>query len=130
MSSDEAGVHELFDRFAMSWGAEGGAALGGYFTEDGTLINPFGELADGRAAVAAMYREYFGGMLEGTTTTIKLGAVRTVGPDLTFADGEQTIFGPAGNTVMSVHLSALLRRDSDGWRFVHSRPYTVAAITR
>ena len=128
MSSDEAGVHELLNRFAEAWSTKGGGALGGYFSEDGTLINPFGELAAGRKAVAAMYGGYFDGMLQGTTTTIKVGTVRAVGADHAFVDAEQTIFGPAGDTILGLHLCGLLRRETDGWRFVDARPYTVATL--
>jgi uncharacterized protein (TIGR02246 family) len=128
MSIEQAAVEGFFDRFTHSWGTEGGIALGEYFTEDGTLVNPFGERAEGRKAVAAMYGEYFGSILRGTTTTVKLDVVRPVGSDHAFIDGEQTIMGPEGETIMAVHLSALLRQESDGWRFVDSRPYTVAAM--
>jgi len=128
MSNQQAAVEEFFDRFTRSWGADGGAALGDYYCEDGTLINPFGERAQGRTAVAAMYGDYFAGILSATTTSVKLDSVRMVGSDHAFVDAEQTIVGADGTTAMAVHLAALLRRDSEGWRFVDSRPYTVASI--
>jgi uncharacterized protein (TIGR02246 family) len=128
MSNRQAAVEEFLDRFTRCWGTEGGAVLGDYFTEDGTLINPFGERAQGRKAVAAMYGDYFGSILHATTTSVKLDSVRVVGTDHAFVDAEQTIVGPGGDVIMAVHLSALLRRESDGWRFVDARPFTVAAI--
>jgi uncharacterized protein (TIGR02246 family) len=120
-------ITSMLDRVSAAWGANDGAALAGFFVEDGTLVNPFGQRAEGRAAVAAMYAEYFNGMLRGTSTAVDLTGVRAVGGDHAFADGEQTIRAPDGTVVLSLHLAALLRRDGDGWRFVDSRPYAYAA---
>jgi uncharacterized protein (TIGR02246 family) len=123
-------VKSTFDRFAAAWKSNEGGAVAGLFAEDGALINPFGQRADGRAAIAAMYSEYFGGMLRGTSTTVNLTRVRSVEDNHAFADGEQTVHAADGNVILVVHLAALLRREGDGWRFVDARPYTFAAISR
>jgi len=119
-------VQASLDRFATAWQTNDGTAVAGFFTDDGSLINPFGQRADGRTAVAAMYAEYFGGMLRGTATTVNLASVRAIGPDHAFADAEQTITAPDGSVVLVVHLAALLRREDGEWRFVDSRPYSFA----
>jgi hypothetical protein len=75
-----------------------------------------------------MYCEYFEGMLRSTSTTIKLETVRTVETSHTFVDGEQTISAASGEVVLVAHITALLCRDGDSWRFVESRPYTFPAI--
>jgi len=119
-------VKSTLDRFSAAWKANNGATVADFFVEEGSLINPFGQRADGRTAVAAMYSEYFEGMLRGTSTTVNLASVRAVEQDHAFADGEQTINAPDGTVVLVAHISALLRRDGDGWRFVDSRPYAFA----
>jgi len=96
--------------------------------EDGSLINPFGERADGRPAIAAMYTKYFGSILRGSSTTFELATVRAIDADHALADSEQRIYAPDGNVVMTVHLAALFRRAGDGWQFVDGRPYMVAAM--
>jgi uncharacterized protein (TIGR02246 family) len=128
MSAHFNQIKSTCDHFSAAWKTNDGAAVASFFVEDGALINPFGQRADGRAAVAAMYSEYFGGMLRGTSTTFNLASVRPVENNHTFADGEQTIYAPDGKVVLVVHLAALLRRDGDGWRFVDSRPYVFATI--
>jgi uncharacterized protein (TIGR02246 family) len=125
--SDEA-VEEFLGLFAAAWKTNDGTAVAGFFVEDGSLINPFGQRADGRTPVAAMYSEYFAGMLRGTSTTFTLASVRAVETDHAFADGEQTISAAGGEVVLVAHLAALLRRDGDGWRFVDARPYTFPTI--
>jgi uncharacterized protein (TIGR02246 family) len=120
-------IESAYQRFAADWKTNDGARIAGSFVEDGALINPFGERADGRAAIGAMYSEYFRGMLGGTSTGFKLARVRSVESGHALADAEQTIYGPDGKVVLVVHLAALLRREGDHWRFVDGRPYTFAA---
>lgn len=65
-------IKSTLDRFCVAWKTNDGATVACFFVEDGSLINPFGERADGRAAVVAMYSEFFGGMLRGLSTAEKL----------------------------------------------------------
>jgi uncharacterized protein (TIGR02246 family) len=126
MGSDRESVAKFFQDVIDAWATNDGATVADLFADDGSLINPFGDRADGRAAIATMYAEFFGGMLQGTTTTFELGTVRAGGTDHAFIDGEQSILGPDGGTVLVAHMAALLRRDGGGWRFVDARPYTFA----
>jgi uncharacterized protein (TIGR02246 family) len=127
-ATTETAVEEFFRLLVDTWKTNDGPGVASLYTEDGALINPFGERADGRAAIAAMYSDYFGGLLAGTTTTFNLESVRAVETNHVFADGEQTIYGSGGDVVLVVHLVALLRRNRDDWRFVDSRPYTISTI--
>lgn len=128
MSAHADQIKSTFDRFAAAWKTNDGAAVARFFVNDGTLINPFGQRADGRAAVRAMYSEYFGGMLRGTSTNFSIASIRVVENNHAFADCAQTITGGDGSVVLVVHLAALLRRDDDGWRFVDARPYAFSAM--
>jgi uncharacterized protein (TIGR02246 family) len=121
-------IRSAYDRLATAWQTNDGSAVAGFFTDDGTLVNPFGERADGRDAVAALYTRYFGTILRGTSTTIELTHVRVVDDTHAFADSQQTVHAPDGSVVLVVHLAALLRRDGDDWRFVDARPYVYAPI--
>lgn len=127
MSSTFDQINSTFDRLSADWKANDGAAVAGFFGEDGSLVNPFGERADGRTAIAAMYTDYFEGMLSGTSTTIDLAQVRDVEADHAFVDAEQAIRAPDGSVVLTLHLAALMRRVGDDWQFVDSRPFAYAA---
>ena len=122
-------VEEFFRLFADAWKTNDGAAVASFFVSDGSLINPFGQRADGRDAVAAMYSEYFEGMLRGTSTAIDVASVRGVESNHVLVDGEQTIMASSGEIILVAHLVALLGRDGDSWLFVDGRPYTFPAIT-
>jgi uncharacterized protein (TIGR02246 family) len=123
MGSSQDSVAAFDDKLAAAWSANDGAAFAAFFTEDGSLINPFGERADGRAALTAMYSEYFGGMLKGTTTSISLAHLRPIEPGHALADAEQTIYAPNGDVLLALHVVNLLRQDGGDWRLVDSRPY-------
>jgi len=128
MSAEMDQINATFNGINDAWKSNDGASVASFFVEDGSLINPFGERADGRAAIADMYSDYFGGMLRDTSTSVELASVRSVGSDHAFADGEQTIYAANGDVVLAVHISALLRRDGDIWRIVDGRPYTFATM--
>jgi uncharacterized protein (TIGR02246 family) len=110
-------------RAVEAWSANDGAAFAACFTEDGSLVNPFGERADGRDALAAMYSDYFAGMLRETTTTIDLSPMRSLGDDYAFTDADQTVYDAGGNVLLALHVVNLLRRDGDAWQLADSRPY-------
>jgi uncharacterized protein (TIGR02246 family) len=124
MASTEDSVTAFFEKLGEVWKSNDGAAFAACFTEDGSLINPFGERADGRAALTGMYNEYFAGMLQGTTTTIDLAQLRPLGDDYAFTDADQTIYGTDGNVLLALHAVNLLRRHGDDWQLADSRPYT------
>jgi uncharacterized protein (TIGR02246 family) len=123
MGAAEESVTAFFEKLAETWNTNDGAAFAACFTEDGSLINPFGERADGRAALTTMYTEYFGGMLKGTTTSIDLTQLRRVEANHALADADQTIYGDNGDVVLALHVVNLLRREGEDWRMVDSRPY-------
>jgi uncharacterized protein (TIGR02246 family) len=128
MGTNRELAEKFLDLVIEAWATNDGTTVASLFVDDGSLINPFGDRADGRAAIGAMYSEFFGGMLRGTTTSFELGTVRTVGTDHAFVDGEQTISGPDHGVVLVAHIAALLRREGDTWRFVDARPYTFPEV--
>jgi uncharacterized protein (TIGR02246 family) len=128
MSGNAASVEAFFEQAAHVWKTNDGHAFADLFTDDGSLINPFGERADGRAAIGEMYSTYFKGMLGGTSNATTVQSVRALGDDHAFVDGDQSVTGADGQVVLAVHLAALLRRDGDSWRFVDARPYVYPEI--
>jgi len=126
MSDQLAQISSTLERFTAAWNANDSAALAAFFVDDAALINPFGQRADGRVAVAAMYGQYFGGMLRGSTTSITVVKVRSVGESAAFVDADQTVTAADGSPMMALHLAALMRRSGDTWLFVDGRPYVFA----
>jgi uncharacterized protein (TIGR02246 family) len=125
-SAVEAAVGDFFEQVTKAWDSNDGEAFGAQFTDDGTLINPFGERATGRAEVTAMYVQYFAGMLGGTTSTVQVQSLREIDRTNALVDADQNILAPDGTVVLAVHLTALLRLVDGEWRFVDARPYAFA----
>jgi uncharacterized protein (TIGR02246 family) len=120
-------IAAMFERFAATWNSNDATALGRFFTPDGVLVNPFGERADGQPAVTAMYMQYFGTVLQGSTTSVRVDHVRGVEGQHAFVDADQTIRGADGRVLFDLRLAALLKRDGSAWRVVDARPHTVTA---
>jgi uncharacterized protein (TIGR02246 family) len=121
-------IQQMFDRLMAAWKSNDGSAVAGLFTQDASLINPFGERADGRDAVATMYGSYFDGMLKDTTTAITVSAVRLIDERHAFVDSEQQILGPDGSVLLPVHFAVLLRREGDAWQIADGRPYSFGSM--
>ena len=121
----EPAVQTLLDATATHWARNDANALASLFAPDGTLINPFGQRADGRDAVADMYRTFFadGMLLHASTTTIDIESLRTCGDDTAFLDATQQLYRPDGETLLVLHLAAFLRRTEGTWQYVDARPY-------
>jgi uncharacterized protein (TIGR02246 family) len=128
MAGLDDSIAAAFARLADTWKTNDGAAFAACFVEDGSLINPFGERADGRAAIAAMYSEYFAGMLQGTTTKIDLTRARAVERTHAFADADQTVFAANGDVLLALHVVNLMRREAGHWQLVDSRPYSFPPV--
>jgi uncharacterized protein (TIGR02246 family) len=56
--SEHEQIESTYDRFCAAWKTNDGAKVAGFFAEDGARINPFGQRADGCAAVSAMYTAF------------------------------------------------------------------------
>ena len=126
--SNRKQCRRLLRQAAAAWKANDGAEFAAHFTEDGSLINPFGERADGRAALTAMYSEYFAGMLAGTTTSIESTRLRAIDADHVLADSDQNVYAPTGDVILALHVVNLMQREGDDWRIVDSRPYAFSPV--
>lgn len=126
--STPAQISQLLDAVMAAWQANDAAGMAALFTADGALVNPFGERADGHAALRAMYETYFAGMLAGTSTAVRVLAVRELGPDIAFVDAEQDVLGPSGDVVLPLRVALVLRQEGGAWRIVDSRPHVLAAV--
>ena len=53
--NDEAGVKAGFEKFSMAWADGDAKARAACFTDDATLINPFGVAANGKAEIVKLF---------------------------------------------------------------------------
>jgi uncharacterized protein (TIGR02246 family) len=121
-------IEGLLGDFSAAWDASDGEALAGLYVEDGCLIDPFGNEARGRSAIARAFGALFEGPLGATTTRFDIENIRPVESEHAFVDGRQVARDRDGNPAIEVHVAMLTRRTADGWRFVDGRPHVVAEM--
>ena len=114
----------LFDRMCAAWDRADAAAVAATYARDGRLVIPFGDALDGRDAIEAGFAEHFGGILAGTTTTIAVDDVRSLGDRLSVVEAAQETEGP----LPTLHLTAVLRLEGDEARVVECRPYAFLPV--
>ena len=122
MTTSTESIDAFLRQVSATWKTNDAVAVGRNFADDGCLVNPFGERADGRPAVTTMYTQYFQTLLRGTTTAFQVNHARVVDERHVFVDAEQQILGADGAMVLDLRVPALLRREGDGWRIVDARP--------
>lgn len=119
----EARVRE----FEAAFSAQDAEKLAALFAPDGSLINPMGERADGREAVAALFRKNFEGTLKGVRTRIEIQKVRLVTPDVALLDIRQELQGgkppPTAPRPWVAHGVALMSKAGGEWHVLDARPY-------
>jgi uncharacterized protein (TIGR02246 family) len=112
--------NEAFNRFDTK-------RVASFFTEDGTLITPSGELGRGRSGVETVYAHDCETILEGTRSTFTITSVRTLGNDLAFMDLDHELENfrmPDGTTgPMKIHVVILAKRSGNAWQWLDARPY-------
>ncbi len=97
------------------------------WAEDGTLINPAGDIGKSRSGVEAVYGRDCETILAGTRSRFVISSVRRLGSELAFLDLDhelQNFRMPDGSTgTMTLHLVLLARKSGSGWQWLDARPY-------
>ncbi len=119
LTMNATNVQALFADVCAAWNRGDAHALAEHYAPDGRLINPFGEVADGREAIEAGFAQLFGGLLAGTSTEITVQNVRDVGAAMFIVDGTQTVTGP----LPPLHVTAIVRQHGDRAEIIDCRPY-------
>lgn len=65
--ADDAAIHQRVDEWSAAWNKHDPKLMASFFTEDGDLINPFGDHASGRPAIEALFAREQSGPMAHTT---------------------------------------------------------------
>src|SRR5438477_13051863 len=91
---DEDAIRKVQDDFVAAWGKpDAGKNLAAMFAEDGDLVNPIGQEADGRAAVEKLLTNEQTTVFKGSTLTLTPGKPRMVKPDVAICEGSYEVAG-------------------------------------
>jgi uncharacterized protein (TIGR02246 family) len=125
-AGDEAKIKAQAQAFAAAWGRHDAKAMAGIFAEKGTLINPSGRLAVGRAEVEKLFAEEAATIMAGTTYEATIARIDWVTPDVAVVLWDAVLHGekgPDGKPADVKHqVTVVEHRAGAGWEAVAGRP--------
>jgi len=124
---DEAAIRKLSNDFFAAWGRHDVKAMAATFAEDADIINPFGRVAKGRAAIEKLFTDEHAGPFKGTTYTATV-SLRMVAPTVALGDWVSTVDGmhdPAGKALppFEHHVAVAYVKKDGHWLTIAARPY-------
>lgn len=124
---DLASIRTQCQSIVTAWNHHDAAAIAAVFAEDGDMICPDGDHAQGRAEVQSSFAEDFaeGGMLEGSTIKVLKEPIRFLTENVAMSDAIVTINGvhtPEGTMVADAHIVNVWKKTGDRWWLFASRP--------
>jgi uncharacterized protein (TIGR02246 family) len=126
-ASDEAAIRQVADRFVAAWNKNDWQAMAALCAPDGDLINPFGRVANGRAAVEQLFHDEQTGVMKGTTYTIGEQSIRMIAPDVALAEWASTVTGikrADGSAAPPFvhHVTVVMKKVDGKWMMEAARP--------
>jgi uncharacterized protein (TIGR02246 family) len=127
----EAAIQKVWQQFSDAWGRGDAQARAALWAEDASLINPFGVVARGRAAIEKVFEQENAGFAKGTTHTFSNFSYRFLTPTIAEVDVTGTIEGIRGadGTLMpplTLHIFAIMAKTGGTWQMKDARPYVIA----
>src|SRR5882762_2561224 len=121
--------------FVDSWNRADGAAYGENYWPDAELVNPSGEIVDGRAAIAQEHVDLWAGIFKGSRVAAKVRRVRRLDPNHIMVDFDTELSGVRelprgsqneGNNVIKTHLKHILEKRNGQCKFLSAQNTFIA----
>jgi uncharacterized protein (TIGR02246 family) len=121
--------------FVDSWNRADGAAYGENYWPDAELIDPSGNIVDGRAAIAQEHVDLWAGIFKGSRVAGKVRRVRRLDPTHIIVDFDTELSGirelpPGtqnhGNNVLRTHLKHILEKRNGQWKVLSAQNTFIA----
>ena len=127
----EAAIEHVFQKFSDTWARGDAHARAALWARDGSVINPFGAKAEGRAAIEKVFEQEDAGFARGTTQTFSDFSFRFLTPTIAAVDATGEINGmrSAGGAPMpplKVHVFGIMVKAGGTWQMKDTRPYVLA----
>src|SRR6185295_11278564 len=86
-AKDESGARKMFDDFSAAWAKHDAKTMTTFWTDDASLINPFGRTAKGTAEIEKLFQDEQTGPLKNSTVKFDVTDMIAVSADTMFFDG-------------------------------------------
>ena len=126
--AEDKAIRDRLDEFQSGWNKNDTTAMAALWTDDGTLINPFGVSAQGREAIVKVFIQEHAGVFKGSTYKTSDVKVQWATPDVAIADLTANISGvhtPDGATAPDFphHVTWVFVKKDGKWLAAAARPY-------
>ena len=130
-------AEQLARAFTDTWNSQNGAAYGEAYWPDAELVDPTGQVWDGRDAIAAMHVHLWNGPAQNTQVSAKVRRVRPIGTEAMVVDLDVDVAGfsppPPGAAVhedgkVKAHLKHVVEKRAGDWKIAASQNTFVAAM--
>jgi uncharacterized protein (TIGR02246 family) len=129
-TKDGEAIKKVAAGIDAAWNKGDAIALAAHWAEDGTVVNPMGEITVGRAEIEKNMAAEFAGPMKGTKHKLTVTRIYWLKPDVAVVDGEvevTPVSSPNGNVMppWKANFTAIFAKDRGGkWVLSHLRSYT------
>ena len=128
-----AAAESLAQTFMDTWNRQDGEAYGNAYWADAELVDPTGQIWDGRDAIANMHVELWRGPASGSYVESRVRRVRPLNSKVMVVDLDVVVagFSPPGATInakgqIEARLKHVVEQRGDEWKIVASQNTFVA----
>ena len=132
-----AAAEQLARIFTKTWNGQDGPAYGEAYWPDAELVDPTGQVWDGRDAIRAMHVHLWNGPARDTRVSAAVRRIRPVGAEAMVVDLDVDVTGffpaPPGAVVhadgkVKAHLKHIVEKRAGDWKIVASQNTFVASM--
>jgi uncharacterized protein (TIGR02246 family) len=124
----EKAIKQVAETFTRAFNAGDAKSVAALYTDDGEIVDEYGERIQGRALIQSFYAAIFGER-KGATIDISLESLRFLGPDAAQEKGQTRVKPPAGESPTFRDYTVLYVKQGGQWLYSSVReehPTTVA----
>ena len=132
-----AAAEQLARTFTDTWNGQNGTAYGEAYWPDAELVDPTGQVWDGREAIAAMHVHLWSGPARSTQVSATVRRIRPIGASAMVVDLDVDVagFSPAppgaavhANGEVKARLKHVVEKRAGDWKIAASQNTFVAAM--
>jgi uncharacterized protein (TIGR02246 family) len=122
LSALEAAIVRESEATVKSFNTADATAMAGHFLEKGELVDENGNVYEGRAQIAELFKNFFTKFPK-AVIEMQVTSVRPVGDGLAVEEGERRITAENGAATAQLHYMALRSKQGDRWQIASYREF-------
>jgi uncharacterized protein (TIGR02246 family) len=126
----ETEIRAIEARYDAAWNRSDADALTANLADDAVVVNPHGDVVQGRAAFRSLIADLLDGRFAGSRHEGSIRRIQFVAPDVALVDGEARITGLKGEPSTMAHaFTDVFVRRNDSWEIAAIRAYAFSPST-